>query len=74
MMPNARDIIQSKETVTVNDFFPNLWLVYGYLMHMNLSMLINVTKNTEASLDSMDIVPAILQVIPDLQVSACIGK
>ena len=56
------------------EYLPSLLVEYGNRIQTNLSMLINMTKNTEASLDAIDIEPATLQVMPDRQLSDSMGK
>ena len=73
-MPNAKDVSQIIVAIIATDFLPIRLCEYGNRIQINLSILINITKNTEASLAEIDNDPAIRHVIPDRQVSDCIEK
>ena len=69
MILNTKANTQSAATNTLADAVPNLLVLYMYLIPMNLSTLSNVTKNTDASLDNIDKIPATRQVILDRHAS-----
>ena len=57
--PEPEMLTRERMQVQLMMFFLNLLSEYGYFIFMNLSVLIRVKKNTEASLDTIDKVPAI---------------